>query len=182
MSNDLRSAMKSQFRLAAKEVCVPKAEYQEEYQQEEIGNTKSSTQVANLVLPPNSGALKREGIPSGVTRNRPNPLTIRLSEEHKKIIRVKAQAAGITVNEFAKAVMLGSDYRPPLSAELFSCLLDLHRELTRQGTNLNQIARQLNAGILNHDRVYQLLAALAPELTKAYAAIYATLANGRAGD
>jgi len=44
MSNDLCSAMKSQFRLASKEVCKPKAEYQEEYQQEENGNTKSSTQ------------------------------------------------------------------------------------------------------------------------------------------
>ncbi len=95
MSNELRSAMKSQFRLASKEVCKPKAEYQEEYQQEEKGNTKSYAQVENLVLPPNSGALKREGIPSGVTRSRPNPLTIRLSEKHKEIIRSKAQAAGI---------------------------------------------------------------------------------------
>ena len=67
MSNDLRSAMKSQFRLASKEVCKPKAEYQEDYHEEENGNTKSYAQVESLVLPPNSGALKRDGIPSGVT-------------------------------------------------------------------------------------------------------------------
>lgn len=99
-------SMKSQFRQAAKAVCQPKVEYQKEYQQTEVGNTKSYTQVENLVLPPNSGALKRDGIPSGVTRSRPSPLTIRLSEEHKNIIRGKAQAAGITANEFARAVSL----------------------------------------------------------------------------
>ena len=44
MSNDLRNAMKSQFRLASKEVCKPKAEYQVEYHEEENGNTKSYAQ------------------------------------------------------------------------------------------------------------------------------------------
>jgi hypothetical protein len=201
-NNDFKLSIKSQFRQAAHAVCQPKAEYQVEYHQPEVGNTigntsgntsrntawnttgntKSSTQVESWVLPPNSGALKREGIPHGITRIRPSPLTIRLSEEHKNIIRMKAYVAGIPVNEFAKAALLGSDYKPPLSAELFTCLLDLHRELTRQGTNLNQIARQLNAGIIYHDKAYQLLAALAPELTKTYTAIYTVLANGRAGN
>ena len=96
-SSDLKISMKSQFRQAAKAVCQP----QVEYQQTEVGNTKSYTQVESMVLPPNSGALKREGIPSGVTngvtRGRPNPLTIRLSDEHKELIRAKAQATGVTL-------------------------------------------------------------------------------------
>lgn len=33
----------------------------------QVGNTKSFAQVESLVLPPNSGALKRGGIPGGVT-------------------------------------------------------------------------------------------------------------------
>ena len=181
MSNDLRSAMKSQFRLASKEVCKPKAEYQEEYQQEEIGNTKSFTQVESMVLPPNSGALKREGIPSGVTngvtKGRPHPLTIRLSDEHKELIRSKAQAAGVTVNVYAKAVLLGNDYRPPLNKgrELFI----LNRELGRQGTNLNQIAKQLNAGIKTPDQAHNAVAVLTDELTLVYRAVYTTLMNGQ---
>lgn len=183
MSNDLRSAMKSQFRMAAKEVCKPKAEYQEEYQQEEKGNTKSFTQVESSVLPPNSGALKRDGIPSGVTNGvtkvRPNPLTIRLTDKHKELIRAKAQAAGMTVNVYAKAVLLGSDYRPPLNKELCRELFNLNRELGRHGTNLNQIARQLNAGIKTPGQAHNAVAALTDELTQVYRAVYSTLMNGQ---
>ena len=179
MSNELRSAMKSQFRLASKEVCKPKAEYQ----MEGIGNTKSFTQVESLVLPPNSGAQKRDGIPggvtNGVTKGRPNPLTIRLSDEHKELIRAKAQAAGVNVNVYAKAVLLGSDYRPPLNKELCRELFILNRELGRQGTNLNQIAKQLNAGIKTPDQAHNAVAFLLDELTLVYRAVYTTLMNGQ---
>jgi len=182
-SSDLKISMKSQFRQAAKAVCQPQVEYQKEYQQTEVGNTKSSTQVESMVLPPNSGALKRDSIPSGVTngvtRGRPNPLTIRLSDEHKELIRAKAQAAGVTVNVYAKAVLLGNDYRPPLNKELCRELFILNRELGRQGTNLNQIAKQLNAGIKTPDQAHNAVAVLTDELTLVYRAVYTTLMNGQ---
>ena len=114
----------------------------------------SYAQVESLVLPNSGCGLK----PGGITWDddaqdsdsikRPSPLTIRLSEKQKKIIRAKAQSAGISVNRFVLASALGSDYRPPADPELTRALLRIYRELNAQGNNVNQIARQLNAGVV----------------------------------
>lgn len=119
----------------------------------------SYAQVESLVLPNSRGGLKPGGITrTGITwdddsndrdsTKRPSPLTIRLSERQKQIIRAKAQAATISVNRFVLAAALGSDYRPPVDPELTRALLRIYRELNAQGNNLNQIARQLNAGLV----------------------------------
>ena len=115
----------------------------------------------------------------GITKRRPSPLTIRLTDQQKKTIRAKAQAAGVSVNEFAKAAMLGGDYRPPLSKEVCRQLLALGWELGRQGHNLNQIARQLNAGSKTPEQANNALAVISDELSQAYRAVFDTLANGR---
>lgn len=60
----------------------------------------------------------------------------------------RSEMAGISVNRFVLASTLGSKYRPPADPELLKALFALNRELTAQGNNLNQIARQLNAGLI----------------------------------
>lgn len=77
---------------------------------------------------------------------RSNPLTVRLSKSEREIIRAKADKAGCSVNAYVKTVVLGSAYKPAMDPELRRTLLDLNRELTAQGRNLNQIAKQLNSG------------------------------------
>lgn len=88
----------------------------------------------------------------------------------------------MSVNEYAKAIMLGSDYRPALSKEACKQLLNLGWELGRQGNNLNQIARHLNAGTKTTEQANNALAVLGDELSEAYRAVYNTLANGREYD
>jgi hypothetical protein len=114
----------------------------------------SYAQVESLVIPNSRGGLP----PGGVTWDeqarksdspkRPPPITVRLSEQQKQIIRAKAQAASMPVNRFMLASALGSDYRPPADPQLTRALLRMYRELNAQGNNLNQIAGQLNAGVV----------------------------------
>ncbi len=165
------STIRLQFRQAANALCKPSGDTSLLNK----GNTKSYAQVATLVSPPKSGALKRDGN----TGKRPNPLTIRLTEKQRKSIKAKAQAARITVNQYAKAALLDSEYRPPLPPELRGQLLDLYRELTRHGTNLNQIARQLNTGTMATEEASDALGALKAELRETYQAVCTALANGR---
>jgi uncharacterized protein (DUF1778 family) len=143
------------------------------------GNTTSYAQVETLVIPsvlPKSCGLK----PGGSThKKRPSPLPIRLTAEHKALIQAKAKAAGLSVNEYVRAAVLKSDYKPPQDRELNRHLLELNRELTRQGTNLNQIARQLNAGILTPEQAERQLAVLAPIMIETHTAIRDALSQGR---
>lgn len=136
---------------------------------------KSSAQVETLVSPPKSGVLSHDGN----TKKRPNPLTIRLSSDQKALIRNKAKTAGLSINEYIKASTLGSEYRPPLNPELNSTLLKLNRELTRQGTNLNQIARQFNARVISPDQADTLIAMIARSLLWVHRAVREALAHGR---
>jgi hypothetical protein len=114
----------------------------------------SYAQVESLVLPNSRGGLKpggitwSEGTEGSDSKKRISPLTIRLSAAQKKIIQAKAQSAELSVNRFVLASALGSDYKPPIDKELARALLRIYRELNAQGNNLNQIAWQLNTGIV----------------------------------
>jgi Bacterial mobilisation protein (MobC) len=149
----------------------------------------SYAQVDSLVLPNSRGGLKpggntQEGITwddDGTDRDsikRPSPLTIRLSERQKRIIRAKAQAAAISVNRFVLAAALGSDYRSPADPELTRALLRVYRELNAQGNNLNQIARQLNASVVLPGQG-AMLDALATSIQETLGRVQTALAEGR---
>lgn len=178
-NSDCKNSIKSQFRQAAKAVCQPVVDTQVDSQWSDHNKDKSYAQVEIMVRPqvvsPKSGGLKPK-------RRRPYRLMARFTPEERVVVHKKAMAAQLSMNEYIRASVLGADYRPPLSTELYHSLLDLYRELTRHGTNLNQIARKLNAGFLSTEDASRLLAALAPELSRVYTAIYQTLANGRDGD
>jgi len=122
---------------------------------------ESFAQVAGLVAPNPAGGLKPGGsttarrygrtIANGDGRTvpiRPAPLGVRFSEAELAIVKSKARASGCTTNGYIRASALGSSYSPPLDPELKRVLLAFVRELNAQGNNLNQIARQVNAGIV----------------------------------
>jgi hypothetical protein len=94
-------------------------------------------------------------------------------------VQAKAKSAGLSLNQYLRAAILKSNYKPPLQPELCRKLLALNVELTRQGNNLNQIARQLNAGILSPAQAEGQLAVLAPAMLETHKAIREALAQGR---
>jgi Bacterial mobilisation protein (MobC) len=149
----------------------------------------SYAQVESLRMHNSRGGLKPVGSThDGITwdddsmdrdsTKRPSPLTIRLSERQKQIIRTKAQAAAISINRFVLSAALGSDYKPPIDPELVRALLRVYRELNAQGNNLNQIARQLNAGLTLPGQA-AMLDALATSIQETLRRLQTALAEGR---
>lgn len=138
--------------------------------------SKSSAQVETLVLPqaviPKAGELK-------LRKKRPSPLTLRASEQHKTIIRAKAQKAGVTVNHFVLASALGSDYRPPHDRAFVLAMLALYRELAAQGNNLNQLARQRNANQISAEQADSMLDILGRSLLQTHRAVRHALTQGQ---
>lgn len=134
---------------------------------------KSFAQVDTLVSPPKSG-----GQEPGAKKRR-NPLTVRLCDADREVIRTKAVEAGCaSLNAYARASLLGSEYKPPKDPELVQSLLKLNLELTRQGVNLNQIARHLNARAISDGQGEAMLSVLARSTLQTHGAIRKVLAPG----
>lgn len=127
---------------------------------------KSSAQVETLVAPPvvlpKSGGLKPR------KKERSHPLAVRFNDNELEAVKDKARKAGCTVNSYIRQAALGSDYKPPVDPELHATLLALNLELTRQGNNLNQIARHLNAALLSPSHGESQLAVLARSMLKTH--------------
>jgi len=108
--------------LVSPEVVSPDLTLQQQMTKEVRGT--SYAQVAPSVTPqvvtPEAGVLKPdwrasvEHFGSQTVRRvkRPNPLTVRLSDQELIIIRGKAEAVYCTLNGYARAALLGSDYKP----------------------------------------------------------------------
>lgn len=74
-------------------------------------------------------------------------LTVRATEEEKRRIEQRAEAAGLSVSRFLvesalESEMLSSEEREELVEEL----RELYREVRSSAGNVNQIARRLNQG------------------------------------
>ena len=86
-------------------------------------------------------------------RARSAHLTIRLTPEEREAIDASAEKAGLTAGSYARQVVLGAPTprqvrRPPVERRELARLLG---ELGKIGSNLNQIAKSANKGIV----VYQ---------------------------
>jgi hypothetical protein len=136
--------------------------------------SKSSAQVESFVEPQavqrNSGGLK----PS---KSRPSHIGIRLTPQEREIVVQQAEKIGLTISEYARLTILKS---PSLDPERHRLLLKLNLELTRQGTNLNQIAKQLNGKVVSPEQAESLLAMIARTMMQAHKAVHDALTNGRA--
>lgn len=146
---------------------------------------KSCAQVETSVSPqavsPKSCALKRGFHADNHSKQkRKNPLTVRLSDQERTAIHDKARRAGCTTNAYIRASVLGSTYQAPLNHELRARLLELFRELTRQGNNLNQIAKHLNANTTaDKPQGESMLERLGQSLLATHRAIRQALTQGR---
>jgi hypothetical protein len=143
---------------------------------EKSGGPKSFAQVAPLVRPqvvsPKSCELK-------LRRFRPYRLMGRYSKEEKESVEAKARAAGLSVNEYIRATSLGADYKPPHDPEWTKALLASNRELTRHGTNLNQIAYKRNVNLIDEAQTDSLLGILARAYMQTHRAVRAALTQGK---
>ncbi len=137
---------------------------------------KSYAQVESMVSPqavaPYSCGLK----PKKKTRR--NPLTVRLSKGEWEKIATKAIRTGCTLNSYARAAMLGSDYTPPRDPELVKALRKYYFELHMEGINLNQIARHLNGGFISDEECEVAI----EDIRKAISGIWHTVASEPAKD
>jgi hypothetical protein len=102
----------------------------------------------------------------------------RYSEEEKDIVIAKVVAAGLSVNEFIRALTLSEHYRPPRDPELVKALLMLNRELTSQGGNLNQIAHKRNANLIDEAETDSLLGLMARAYLQTHRAVRKALTQG----
>lgn len=135
---------------------------------------KNRTQVETLVRPavsPKSGELK-------LGRKRPHRLMGRFSDKERAVVMAKANSAGLSINEYLRASVLGSNYKPPINPALHQALLMLNRELTAHGRNLNQIAKRLNSRMVNPDEGISSLEAIRAPLTTTLATLKLVLTRG----
>ena len=97
------------------------------------------------------------------------------ASERAKIVQ-HAQECRQTVSQYFRLELLND---PGLDPQRHSLLMKLNYQLTRQGTNLNQIAKQLNMGAITPDQSAREVAALRQEFSQVYSAVGKALANGR---
>lgn len=144
---------------------------------------KSYAQVATLVaqnvLPKSCELRSKSPNEKQFKSKRPPPKGVRYaSYEEIRLVETKAATAGLSPNAFIRAVTLGSDYRPPSDPELTRALLTLNRELTAQGNNLNQIARQLNGHVITEAQGHSMLDILGHSIVRTHKAVRKALAHG----
>jgi len=165
------SPVRMQFKLAATSLCG-----QTKSVKQEPKNFKSYAQVETLVRPqvvsPKSGGLKPE-------RKRPYRLMARFTEAEKEVVLGKASAARLSMNEYIRSSVLGAGYVSTVDPTKRQHLIDLHHELKKQGNNLNQIAKHLNAGILNPLRGEDVLSVLARSLVDTHMSVRLALSEGQ---
>ena len=134
---------------------------------------KSSAQVESFVCQPsgsqNSGELKLDG-------SRPYRIVVRFTEDEKNAVGIQAKNARMPVSTFVRLTLLR---QPSLDPERNKLLHKVHYELTKQGTNLNQIAKHLNSDTATIEQSNSMLAIIARPLLAAYQAVQRALADGK---
>jgi hypothetical protein len=104
---------------------------------------------------------------------------IRLSLQERQQVLERAVNSGLKISSYARAALLGADYVAKHDPVRRRRLQDLSTELGRQGNNLNQIARQLNSGLILPDEAFALLNDLGNSLISAHNAVRITLIEGQ---
>jgi|ERR1700722_433284 len=138
-------------------------------EEDSLISKKSYAQVDLLVGPPKDRASAKP------KRARAHPVKVRLSEEERGAVQANAEEAGCSVNAYLKALALK---RWPIGPALRQSLLSIYRELTRQGTNLNQIAKHLNGGTANPAQGESMLVIVGRSLLQAHKAVRNALSQG----
>jgi hypothetical protein len=139
-------------------------------------NTKSCAQVAPSV---GQHVVRQKSCGLKPGESKPFRITARFSKDEREILVRQAEKACLTVSEYIRVSVLGPTYASSIDPEKRQLLLNLNRELSRQGTNLNQIAKHLNAGSASPEQGESMLAMLARSLLSAHKTVRHALAEGR---
>ena len=176
--------VRQQFQQAARGLCRPARAYEDLKSSPSLSadstgshsekKIKSYAQVDSFVSQPvgsqNYCELKLNG-------SRTYRVVTRFTKEEKESVVIQAQKSRMTVSDFVRLMLLK---QPELDPERNSLLHKVHFELTKQGTNLNQIAKQLNAGTVTNGQGASMVAMISRSLMTAHQAVLQALSEGNA--
>jgi len=185
------SPMQMAFRQAGKSVCNRYAELKDmppvqqhsvvrqvvsQNVEQKCETSKSRAQVA----PP----VQRQAVSQGACGLKPegprvSHIGIRFALQEREFIVQQAEKTCLTLSEYIRASALGPGYAATIDPMKRQLLQDAIRELNRQGNNLNQIARHMNAGNMEPDQGQRELSRLEQSLIAAQRAVRAALAEGK---
>ncbi len=111
--------------------------------------------------------------------SRVSHIGIRFAPQEREFIVQQAKKTCLTLSEYIRASALGPGYASTIDPMKRQLLQDAIRELNRQGNNLNQIARHLNAGDMEPDQGERELSRLEQSLIAAQRAVRTALAEGK---
>lgn len=113
----------------------------------------------------------------------PAPLRVRYPtyEERERVLEAARQAGYKSVSAYLRDVSV-EPYKilvPPSDPEQTKALLALNKELTSQGNNLNQLAKQMNGGKASVTEAEGVLGVLARSMLGTHRAIRQALSRGK---
>lgn len=181
------SPMQQAFRQAGKSVCnryavlndmtpVQQVSHVEQNVGQKCETGKSYAQVAPSVQ---RQAVSQRACGLKPGESRVSHIGIRFSVQEREFIVQQAKKTCLTLSEYIRASALGPGYAATIDPMKRQLLQDAIRELNRQGNNLNQIARHLNAGDMEPDQGERELSRLEQSLIAAQRAVRAALAEGK---
>jgi hypothetical protein len=106
-------------------------------------------------------------------------IVIRFTAAERSRIVGQSLDARLTVSQFVRLSLLNN---PRLDPERNRLLHRINYQLSRHGTNLNQIAKHLNMATISPDQAAHAVAVLRQDYSDAYKAVCTALANGRKYD
>jgi len=119
--------------------------------------------------------------PGGLKPNkiRPFNIGIRLTPHEREIVVQQAEKWGLTISEYVRKAAVEPLQPISKDPERYRHLENICRELKRQGTNLNQIARKFNAHVLSPPEAESLVHIIARPLMQAYQAVCHAMTEGK---
>ncbi len=138
--------------------------------------TESSAQVATYV-----GQQAVRHMSGGLKPNvsKSFRVSVRFSETEHEILVRQAEKSCLTVSEYIRASVLGAGYLSAIDPVKREMLKNVSQELGRQGNNLNQIAKHLNAGSATPEQGNSMLAMITRSLLSAHQMVRQGLTEGK---
>jgi hypothetical protein len=147
-------------------------------------SAKSSAQVAisvgqNVLQKSCEHGSEEKGEKTGPPKY-PPPLRVRYPtyEERARVIRDAKEAGFKSVSAYLRELSRGPNYNPPPDPALTQELHEINLELTRQGTNLNQIAKKVNGGVVTGTQANDMLGIIGRSLIQVHRRLREKLARG----
>ncbi|MCL2505329.1 MAG: hypothetical protein FWE93_03650, partial [Alphaproteobacteria bacterium] len=133
---DVLTSIHKQFKQAAKEVCEQNCQTQN-VGQKDTKNFKSCAQVERSVKPQVAPLVAPNSAGSFPRPQKTYSYGLKLRDGELDIIRLKAQDLNMSVNAYIRASVLGAGYVSAIDPTKHQLLINIQRELNKQGTNLN---------------------------------------------